>query len=146
MYFIHLLMIPSGKSPLEFARRVMRDEFELRTAGIVAKQIDRLGDAATQAWPDLMIETIKDPDDYQVNLTTNDPSEDVQIEIFTTGALITLPGTGGPRLSQDFWQKLFAVGQTLELNGELSGYDPVLDRMIDFQRDVDTVRQSSKKA
>lgn len=147
MYFIHLLMIPSGKSPLEFARRVMRDELEdSEQLELSPKQIDRLGDAATQAWPDLMIETIKDPDDYQVNLTTNDPSEDVQIEIFTTGALITLPGTGGPRFSQDFWQKLFAVGQTLELNGELTGYDPVLDRMIDFQRDVDSVRQSCEKS
>ncbi|HET6268245.1 MAG TPA: hypothetical protein VFG11_11045, partial [Acidobacteriota bacterium] len=33
----------------------------------------------------------------------------------------------------------------LESKGELSGYDPVLDRMIDFKRDMDSVRQSYEK-
>jgi len=147
MYFIHLLLIPPGKSPLAFARRVMRDEVEdSEQPELSPKQIDRLRDAATDAWPDLNPETIKDPGDYQVNLTVDDPSEDVTIEIFTLGALITIPGTGGPRMSADFWQKLFAVGQTLELNGELTGYDQVLDRIIDFKRDMESVRQSCEKA
>src|SRR5262249_44326637 len=138
MYFIHFLPLRNAIDPLEAARRIMKQEED--EPEDFQMDVMRVADAVERAWPTLIREYEGSPDDPTVTFTVNDDANDLSMELFTVGALITLPENGKATLDGEFWSRLGACGEALQFHGDLTAYDPELDRLVRFPSDISAVR------
>ena len=139
MYSISFLSLRNAIDPLETARRIMKQEED--EPEDFQMDVFRVADAVERAWPTL----IRDSDDYSpddptITFNVNDEANDFSIELFTLGANVTLPENRNAVLDEEFWSRLAACGEALQFHGDLTAYDPELDRLVRFPAEISVVR------
>jgi hypothetical protein len=138
MYSIHFLPLSGAANPLETARKIVKQEED--EPEDFSMDVSRVADAVERVWPALIRDSNHSADDPTAIFTLEDADNDLEIELFSLGALITLPLNRKAVLNEDFWSHLAACGEALQFHGELIGYDPQLDRLMNFPNDGAAVR------
>jgi len=137
MYFINFLPLRTAIDPLETARKIVRqeedepEEFQM--------DVMRVADAVERAWPALIREYEGSPDDPTVTFNVNDDANDFSMELFSAGALMTLP-ENGRAADEEFWSHVASCGEALQFHGDLTAYDPELDQLVRFPSGISATR------
>ena len=157
-YDLYLLRVPPGKDPLTEARVAVNQDGEEINPGLPDPKKEARKRALARALqlidPELEVfefdyaqiaTTLKisEPEARRkyrhIELNGADGENGIQIELYDDMASITIAYWHHGHKARQVWQGAWRYLQCLQSGGELSIYDPQLERMLDLDKDLEDV-------